>query len=331
MHSNHVRRRWSLAARTCFAATVAFSCLFVWAVARVTPEIGPAPDSTAASDKAPADGTPLWRFGFVGDTHAGPELTDRIFAGLADHNVEFVLHLGDMVDHGERDEEWSRLIELAKKHHVKLMPVVGNHDKLPEQGDNGRRGFKRYFPEIPGTTYRFEHGGLTFLMLNSEEWFSPWTQQGREVRRELQESQGPTLVCLHRPVFTCSRRDWPRMALRRLWLHGPLSADNDVLAVLAGHNHYYERSRPLDGVTYVVSGGGAKNCYQAGRPDHRTAKLVERRNHYGVAEVYVNRLLVRTIDLEGQPLDEFTLMLSATLPELPSGAPQVAGLRALVR
>lgn len=323
-----LRRSWPRIARVGAAVGVLLAALVVWGFMRVTPEVGPAPafDSVAPSQ----DELPHWKFGFVGDTHAGLELTDRVFAGLAEHQVEFVLHLGDMVDHGDRPEEWQRLLASAQRHAVRLMPVVGNHDKLPQGADCGRHCIATYFPEIPAPTYRFEHRGLAFLMLNSEQWFSPWTEQGQAVRRELANDRTPTIVCLHRPVFTCSGRDWPRMLLRRLWLHDPL-AQGGALAVLAGHNHYYERSRPLDGVTYVVSGGGAKNCYEAGQADGRTAKLVERRNHYGVVEVYRNRLLVRAIDLDGQRLDEFALTLNEPLSNPPTTVARTAGLRGLVQ
>lgn len=323
-------RRGRVVAGACFVAAFPLALVFGWSAAVVTPKIGP-PPAVAVTRSASSNESPLWKFGFVGDTHAGPELTDRAFAGLAANQVEFVLHLGDMVDHGERADEWQRLVELAKKHNVRLMPVVGNHDKLPDGDDHGRRAIGQYFPEIPGTTYRFERGGLTFLMLNSEEWFSPWTVQGQAVRRELQTQRGPTIVCLHRPVFTCSRRDWPRMLLRRLWLHGPLADDGPVLAVLTGHNHYYERSLPLDGVTYVVSGGGAKNCYEAGQPDGRTAKLVERRNHFGVALVFADRLEIQAIDLNGETFDQFTLPFAEPLPASAALSTTTAGLRALVR
>jgi len=35
--------------------------------------------------------------------------------------------------------------------------------------------------------------------------------------------------------------------------------------VFSGHDHVYERTVPIRGVTYVVSGGGGKRLYRAGK------------------------------------------------------------------
>jgi hypothetical protein len=38
----------------------------------------------------------------------------------------------------------------------------------------------------------------------------------------------------------------------------PILRRHAVDLVLAGHDHHYERTHPIDGITYVVSGGGCK-------------------------------------------------------------------------
>jgi hypothetical protein len=35
--------------------------------------------------------------------------------------------------------------------------------------------------------------------------------------------------------------------------------------VFNGHDHNYERTVPIGGVTYIVTGGGGKRLYKAGR------------------------------------------------------------------
>jgi hypothetical protein len=44
----------------------------------------------------------------------------------------------------------------------------------------------------------------------------------------------------------------------------PLFARHKVDLVFAGHDHVYERTVPVKGVTYVVSGGGGRRLYPAG-------------------------------------------------------------------
>jgi predicted phosphodiesterase len=289
--------RW-LAALT--LVTLVAGSVYAWTLA--TPEIGkPTAISSEPSQK-------LWTFGFVGDTQQGEGIVDRIFARMQDERVEFVLHLGDVVEDADNDEQWRHVLDEAARHDIKLQPVVGNHDILKAQGDRGEICFEKYFPEIPGTFYQFSHRGLSFLMLNSERSFLPGTEQAQFVERQLAEHPGPTVVCLHRPVFTCGPRDWGNQYKRRVFLHGRL-AGSDAALVLAGHHHYYDRSLPLDGITYVVSGGGSRKLYAAETPTDQTAKFQAGKNHFGLVDVYPGHLEVRVLDLDLNELDRFAVTL----------------------
>lgn len=307
---NLVRRcgRWTVrAGLLLFAAALAYA----WALA--TPEIGPAaaPATEASSSQSVApDGKPtkLWTFGFVGDTQLGEGIVDKIFARLHEADVEFVLHLGDLVDDADREEQWRYVLDQAAEHKLRLVPVVGNHDKMLAYDDAGEIGFRRHFPELPETFYRFSHGGIDFLMLNSERSLAPWTEQGRFLAWQLEHHPRTAVVCLHRPVFTCGRRDIGNQYLRRVWLHGRL-ADSQVALVLNGHHHYYDRTRSLDGITYVTSGGASHKLYGEETPDERTALFRAGVNHFGLVDVYAERFDVRVMDDEGKEFDRFSVKL----------------------
>jgi len=271
-----------------------------YAVSVAVPEVG------ESNQSLPLAGEKLWSFGFVGDTQLGEGIVEPIFERLRAARVKFVLHLGDMVEHADRDDEWIDLIERAKRHELRLVPVVGNHDRMPCYDDRGEIRFRQYFPELPETFYHFEQEGLNFLMLNSERSFAPWSEQGRFLSWQLTQHSGTAIVCLHRPVFTCGRRDVANQWLRRVWLHGRLK-DTGATLVLAGHHHYYERSRPLDGITYVVSGGGSRKLYGEERTDERTACFRAGVNHFGIVDVFADRLMVRVLDLEGGEIDRFAI------------------------
>ncbi|HVA49189.1 MAG TPA: metallophosphoesterase [Pirellulales bacterium] len=275
-----------------------FTAAYVWSLA--TPEVG-----QPARLPPPAAGK-LWSFGFVGDTQLGEGIVDRIFERFEASGVEFVLHLGDIVDDAASDKQWQEVLGAARQHHIRLRPVVGNHDRLVGTSDRGETRFREFFPELPDTFYRFSQGGLTFLMLNSERSLMPWTEQGRFLGAELNELAGTAVVCLHRPVFTCGRRDLANQFLRRLWLHARL-VDSPTRLVLSGHHHYYDRTKPLDGITYVVSGGGSHKLYPPADTDRTTAAFHAGVNHYGLVDVYADRLDVHVVDLDGAQLDRFTV------------------------
>jgi predicted phosphodiesterase len=273
---------------------------------------GLAPEVGEPTEVAAASSAPLWRFGFVGDTHGGGEMVDAIFSQLAQAHPEFVLHLGDMVDRGDSDAEWNALLEKADRHALRLMPVVGNHDVERSYHDRGEIRFRQHFPHLPRTFYHFSHRGLNFLMLNTELPLVPFSEQQRFLSWQLAEHPGTTIVCLHRPVFTCDSRDWAWVRLRQLWLH-PHLVGSDAALVLAGHNHVYERTKPLDGVTYVVSGGGSPIHYEGRTPDQRTARVGSGYSHCGVVDVYEDRLVVRILDHEGGQRDQFQLALKPAI------------------
>lgn len=278
---------------------------YAWAV--ITPEVG---EAFAASQ--PAEGKPLWTFGFVGDTQQADDRLEPLMAKFEQHDVEFVLHLGDMVDEASSDLEWDRLTQAALKHRVRLMPVVGNHDVRADYADDGSIRFRQYFPDLPNTFYHFRHRGVNFLMLNSERSFAPGSEQAKFLKFHLHYQPGTTIACMHRPTFTADDRDTPSMLSRRLWLHGALK-QTDAIAVFSGHNHYFDRTKPLDGITYVVSGGGGGASRESPKPRDYTAALQAGHCHYGIARVYADRIAIDVVALDdGRTLDTFELPLKPT-------------------
>lgn len=290
------------------ASVLLGALLYGWAVA--TPSIG---EPLRIASTADADKQPLWSFGFVGDTQQADDRLEPLMAAFERHNVEFVLHLGDMVDEAVSNLEWDRLLAAALKHRIRLMPVVGNHDVRGDYADDGSQRFRQYFPDLPNTFYHFRHRGVNFLMLNSERSFTPATEQANFLRWHLEHHSGTSIVCLHRPTFTASDRDRASMFARRVWLHGALRG-HDVAAVFSGHNHYYERTKPLDEITYIVSGGGGGAQRQPPTADSRTATLVGGTNHFGIARVFADRIQVTAYALSDSStasLDEFVLPVVA--------------------
>lgn len=138
---------------------------------------------------------------YVAGKHGGtPDMLKKQVAWVVENanalNIAFVLHLGDIVDHGDRyHQEWkhasSALYQLdnskttGRPQGIPFAVCVGNHDQTPNGQFHGTTGyFNRYF----GTAYfqhkpgyganfgdtnnshyqRFQAGGLKFLVLSLE-------------------------------------------------------------------------------------------------------------------------------------------------------------------
>ena len=289
----HRRYRW-----TAFPAiAVVAACAYLWAVA--TPRVGEPPALP------PPVGEKLWSFGFVGDTQLGEGIVEEVFDRFERAGVDFVLHLGDIVDDAASDEQWNEVLSAVKKHHIRLRPVVGNHDRLIGTSDRGETRFREFFPELSDTFYHFSHRGLTFLMLNSERSFLPGTEQARFLTEELPGLASTTIVCLHRPVFTCGHRDLANQFVRRVCLHSRWS--------IRPRGWYYRgiiiittaQSRSTASPTWSAAAAAANSIPQ--RPDGATAAFCAGVNHFGLVDVYADRLDVRVIDLDGNEIDRFAV------------------------
>ena len=90
--------------------------------------------------------------------------------------------------------------------------------------------------------------------------------------------------------------------IQQQWV--PLFEQYDVPLVLAGHDHDYQRSKPIGGVTYLVSGGAATL-----RPTGRESftEVSTSTLHYVDLLAEDDRLTLRAIDQSGTLLDSVVL------------------------
>lgn len=109
------------------------------------------------------------------------------------------------------------------------------------------------------------------------------------------------IVALHHPVYS-SGRHGPTPRLGELL--EPILARHGVDLVLSGHDHHYERTVPIDGVTYIVSGGGCKTTPVDPKP--YTAFAVSALQFLHV-DICGDRLTGRSIGPSGRLLDHFEL------------------------
>jgi hypothetical protein len=78
--------------------------------------------------------------------------------------------------------------------------------------------------------------------------------------------------------------------------------------VFAGHDHVYERTVPIRGVTYVVSGGGGRRLYPAG--GGRLTACSRSAHHAVVVRVDGGRLSLEATEPDGTVFDRFASIYS---------------------
>jgi hypothetical protein len=79
--------------------------------------------------------------------------------------------------------------------------------------------------------------------------------------------------------------------------------------VLSGHDHDYERTAPLNGVTYVVTGGGGRGTRNVGHSSFTA--FSQEVIHFVFVEAQGPRLVLHAIDATGREFDQAVLELGA--------------------
>jgi hypothetical protein len=201
----------------------------------------------AWASPAHAAGTTLWAVGDGADTGSSD---DAVAAMVAGRDPDAFLYLGDVYEHGTAQEfmlgyepGYGRLKSIT-------YPTPGNHE-----WDNRAQGYDPYWgPRFTSPHhYSFDLGGWHLISLNSEESHEAGSAQVSWLRNDLSERRGNcTIAFWHRPRFSAGTNHGDERSLATLW---------DLLAgratiVLTGHDHDYQRMRPIDGITSFVVGTG---------------------------------------------------------------------------
>ncbi|AXT84910.1 hypothetical protein C6I20_06710 [Aeromicrobium sp. A1-2] len=250
--------------------------------------------------------TPLARIAVAGDTGTGDAAEAataermRLESERTGHRFDALLLLGDLVyEDGDSSltsqvvtEPFSRILE-----HATLIPVVGNHDV--KSGEE-----KQIMSELgrDSSWYVQEVGPLRVIVLDStrvdDEQQTAWL---RGVLAEKQPRNTWTIVALHHSAYSSGSHGSDK-GVQKAWV--PLFAEARVPLVMSGHDHDYERSTPQLGVTYVVSGAGAK-LRPVGRSDFTAVSTSTL--HFVDLLVYDDRVEVRAINHTGGLIDQFTI------------------------
>lgn len=234
---------------------------------------------TGTARTLPAKG-PL-RFAVFGDSGTGSSAQFAVAQSLEASDADFLLHTGDIVyprgamsDYGPRYfAPYRRLLS-----RMPLYPAIGNHDYANQTiGERrGRRRFEEVYRRIhrKPAYYSFDAGPIHFVSLDTNQAFhvdaaapfGPGTAQDAWLRADLAASKAPWKVVFTHVPLVASEDHGDHDALLR-WL-APLLKQHRVQVVFSGHDHIYERSKPIAGTVYLTIGtGGSRLHPKRDRPD----------------------------------------------------------------
>ena len=267
---------------------------------------------------SPSPGTPC-ELAAWGDSRSNPETCKAIADLILKSGAPICLHSGDFVSQGYNPDEWDRMFfrpAAAMLRSVVCWPAIGNHELGKDiNGVTGRQVFAQSFA-LPGDKlyYSFDYGDAHILVLDSNTDFSDNRAQYEFADRDLADAKPPwKIVMFHHPLFT-SGGHGSQIDMRTRY--GPLFARHNVDLIVVGHDHNYQRSRPIRHryeslqkrpYVQIVSGGGGAPTYEILRSDDPWTAAATSKNHFVHINIDGNRLVGSAIGLDGQAFDRFEI------------------------
>jgi 3',5'-cyclic AMP phosphodiesterase CpdA len=242
-----------------------------------------------------------FRFAAFGDTRDGHGVHRSIVEAVAREQVDFAIHTGDMVAQGGVRREWDRFFQIERPllAGTPILPAVGNHDM-----GNGQY-FNHYFLQDQWAGerryYSMDWGKLRVVAVDSGIECRDGCAQYAFAERALRDgaAKGMLMVMfLHHPPFSSGDHGSDKSVQRPI---RDLARRHGVELVITGHDHNYERTRPIDGTTYIVAGSAGAPA-RAVHPQWFTA-TARTEPHYVIVDVTGDTLALRAVNLEGMTFD----------------------------
>jgi 3',5'-cyclic AMP phosphodiesterase CpdA len=239
--------------------------------------------------------------GDVGDSGSRITATGRAMARIGgDDPFDVLLLLGDNVypdgDPAKLPGTVYRPFAGVLDRGAELLAILGNHDEPHARSQVAALG-------MPGPWWARRFGDVLLVGLDSNR--PDDARQRRWLERTLARSTATwKIVALHHPPYSAGYQGSDQ-DVRAAFT--PLFERYGVQLVLSGHDHDYQRSKPLSGVTYIVSGAAA-GTRRTGDADF-TAVSFSWHSFVEVA-VWPDRIVGRALNQDDRVADQWTLRRS---------------------
>ncbi len=281
-----------------------------------------------------------FRFVAIGDTGSASagqgRVAEQMWRWRQTNPFDLVVMLGDNIygttelTHGGDPKLFPKKFDAYYKRFqdagVVFHASVGNHDmqtnhaqgEIDDKARFGIMGSDGYYKFSTPDSFNVKGKPLAeFFAVNSELHGEKFDAQVKWLAEVLPASNAVwKFVFLHHPLYTVRGQHAPAEVLRHAIeksLH-----DSHVQFVLGGHNHFYTRMKPVDGMMQMISGGGGRHL--AFPLTDRCAELSARTYEFLGIEVFPDKVRFIAIDQYGKMFDNFTAdekYLSVSAPGCP--------------
>lgn len=263
------------------------------------------------------------RFAVIGDSGFGDNITKQLADHIAAQNVDFFVHVGDVVYRCEEYDNdlwmnWAQKYFLPFKDTLSQVPhyaALGNHDRDRPTIYEGRSFYHWVFPPLNITEsfeglrlwYSFLINDVRFLSLNTQVFYTDGGRQTQNIWLDDQLAAAAnyrtTIPFFHIP-FRASTDVHPDDGLPALyeWENRFIEHRDDIGVVMSGHAHIYERME-VNGVRYLTSGGGSAAIYSQSTTPVPGSQFRQSLAHYVLVEIYEDRIELNAYDVNNTRID----------------------------
>jgi predicted phosphodiesterase len=252
------------------------------------------------------------RFAVIGDSGTGGSAQLQVAKQLAAYRslypFEFAIMLGDNLYGGERPSDYKNKFEIPYKPlldgGVKFYAALGNHD------DPSQRLYKpfnmngeRFYTFKTGRLLKPDNTSARFFALDSNYLDDA---QLAFIEKELAASGADWKIAFfHHPLYSSGEKHGSDELLRQKL--EPIFVKHGVDVVFTGHEHFYERLKPQQGIHYFICGSSAKLRKGNIGGGDLTAKGFDQGYTFMLVEIDGDQMHFQTIDENGRTIDSGTI------------------------
>jgi hypothetical protein len=212
---------------------------------------------------------------------------------------ELVVTVGDNIYGSERPQDFERKFAQPYKPlldaGVKFYASLGNHDSREQRNYKlfNMDGNLYYTMKPAKQSVRFFALESTYLVPEQIKW----------LQQQLQDStEDWKIPFFHHPPYSSGNRHGSDATIRAPL--EPLFVKYNVSVVFTGHDHFYERIKPQQGIVYfVVGGGGQLREGNIARGSILTAKGFDTDYSFLIAEISGDEMYFNAISRTGAVID----------------------------
>lgn len=237
-----------------------------------------------------------------GDSGTGDKDQQTLARVMESYPVDAIIHTGDLA-YPEASED-----NLMKNFYAMYEPILSRTPFYPAPGNHDYAAdnlnpYRVRFGKEP--YYSFDAGPIHFISLDTN---TDMVKSGmiKWLKTDLRKAAKNKWIVayFHHPPFSSGSVHGSSKEVRQLLV--PIFSAYHVQVVFSGHEHNYERMKPMNGTTYVVTGGGSGNLYGFG-PALVTSAFRASQTHFVYVTATDCTFDAKAINSKNDVIDTFSL------------------------